>query len=124
MQYKDYGKTELRTVAIHALAHMTEYKGSNKSKQWINRCFDTIYSGKDTVNQWYCRNCIEMWLEFRSRQFRSVSAQTLEATRGTLRFRRTPVEKHCSNLTRKLITESMLATKIKNKRTLCGQRVL
>jgi len=29
-----------------------------------------------------------------------------------------------SNLTRKLITESMLATKIKNKRMPCGQRVL
>jgi len=36
MQYKDYReKRELRTMAIHALAHMTEYKGSNKLKQWF-----------------------------------------------------------------------------------------
>jgi len=55
----------LRTMAIHAFAHMTEYKGSNKSKQWMNRCFNTIYSGKYTVKQWYCYNCIELWLEFR-----------------------------------------------------------
>jgi len=76
-------------MAIHALAHNTENKGSSKSKQWINRCFNTIYSGKDAVKQWYCCNCIEMWLEFRS-----VSGEPLEATRGTLRFRRIPVEKN------------------------------
>jgi len=36
MQYKDYReKRELCTTAIHALAHVTKYKGSNKSKQWI-----------------------------------------------------------------------------------------
>jgi len=71
-----------------------EYKGSSKSKQWINRCFNTIHSGKDTVKRWYCFNCTDMWLEFRPRQFRSVSAEPLVATHGTLRFRGTPVEKH------------------------------
>ena len=59
-----------------------------------------------------------MWLEFCPLLFWSVSAESLEATRGTL------VENHCSNLTRKFITESMLATKIQNKHMLCGQRVL
>jgi len=92
-------------MAIHALAHMREYKGSNKLKQWINRCFNIIYSGKDTVKQGYCYNYIEMWLEFSTLQFRSVSAKPPVATRGTLRFRGTPVEKHCSNLTRKMIIQ-------------------
>jgi len=85
--------------------------GNTELKQWLNRCFNTIYGGEDTVKQWYCYNCIEMWLGFRPRQFRSVSAEL-------------PVEKHCSNITRKMITESMLATKIKNKHMLWGQRVL
>ena len=57
-------------MAIHALAHMREHKGSNKLKQWINRCCNIIYSGKDTVKQSYCYNCKEMWLEFRPRHFR------------------------------------------------------
>ena len=92
--------------------------GNTELKQWINRCFNTIYGGEDTVKQWYCYNCIEMWLGFRPRQFRTVSGEPPAATRGT------PVEKHCSNLTRKKITESMLATKIKNKHMLWGQRVL
>jgi len=74
MQYKDYReKRELRTMAIHALAHVTKYKGSNKSNSVDNRCFNTIYSSKDTVK--HCYNCIEMWLKFRPRQFRSVSTE-------------------------------------------------
>jgi len=32
--------------------------------------------------------------EFRPRQFRSISADSLAATRGNLRFRGIPVEKH------------------------------
>jgi len=66
MQYKVYReKREFVQWQFTPFAHMTEYKGSNKSKQWINRCFNTIYSGKDTVKQWYCCNCMEMWLELR-----------------------------------------------------------
>ena len=36
--------------------------------------------------------------EFRPRQFRSVSAEPLAATRGTSRFRGTKVEKLCPNV--------------------------
>jgi len=36
--------------------------------------------------------------EFRPRQFRSISAEPLAATRGTQRFRGTTVEKHCPNV--------------------------
>ena len=36
--------------------------------------------------------------EFHPRQFRSVSGKPLAATRGTQRFRGTPVEKHCPNV--------------------------
>jgi len=59
MQDKDYKqKRELRTMAIHALTHITKYKGNKKSKHWISRCFNAIHSGKDTVKQWLCYNGI------------------------------------------------------------------
>jgi len=58
-----------------------------------------IYSDKDTVKQCYCYNRIELWLRISSQEFQSGSVQPLAATRGTLRFRGTPVEKHWSTFT-------------------------
>jgi len=68
---------------------------SSKSKQLINRVFNAIGSVKDIEKQWYCWNRSEnCGCEFRPRQFRSVSAEPLSVTRGTLWFRGTPVAKH------------------------------
>jgi len=50
----------------------------------INRVFNTIHSGKDTVKQWYCYNQKNCGCEFRPRQFRFVSAEPLAGTCGTL----------------------------------------
>ena len=47
------------------------------------------------VKQWYCHNCIELWLRISSQTIWSVSAEPLAAIRWTLRFRGTPVEKYC-----------------------------
>jgi len=51
----------------NASARMAQHEGNNKSNQLINRVFDTIHSGKDTVKRWHCYNSIELWLRIWSR---------------------------------------------------------
>jgi len=66
-------------LAHGTLWHRIPYhKGSNKSNQLINRVFNAIHSGKDTVKQWYCYNRIELWLRI------SSQAITVCSARGTL----------------------------------------
>jgi len=63
----------------------------------INICVGngTQYNGPSVYIAITAQNC---GCEFRPRQFRSVSAEPLTATRGTYRFRGTTVEKHCPNV--------------------------
>jgi len=82
-------------LAHGTLWHRIPYhKGSNKSNQLINRVFNAIHSGKDTVKQWYCYNRIELWLRISSQAITVCFGETPGSRSRNPGWKTLPYEVH------------------------------